>query len=121
MDRSAVSPPAPFTHDLRNVSVAERRALVNVQVIVTPADSVDGMVNEPFVTVTPLSQASVVAYLAGSPVVNVSASATVSPASAVRVASVVVDGAVLVPVADVPPLVICRSTASPGVAFSQAL
>src|SRR6478735_2651962 len=98
MDRSAVSPPAPFTHDLRNVSVAERRALVNVQVIVTPADSVDGMVNEPFVTVTP-----------------------VSPASAVRVASVVVDGAVLVPVADVPPLVICRSTASPGVAFSQAL
>ncbi len=61
MDRSAVSSGAPFTQDFRNVIVAERRALVKVQVIVAPAASADGTVNEPSATATPWSQSSVVA------------------------------------------------------------
>src|SRR4051812_13283295 len=61
MDRSAVSPLAPFSQNFSKVSVPERRALVKVQVIVVPAASEGGTVNDPSVTVTPLLQPNVVA------------------------------------------------------------
>src|SRR5262245_367637 len=67
IDRSAVSPSAPLAQDFRRVRVAERRSLVNVQVIAVPAPSEAGTVNDPLVTATPLSQTRVVAYAAGLP------------------------------------------------------
>ena len=52
--------------------------------------------------------------------VKVSASASVSPASAASVALEVVAGAVLVPVALAVPLMILRATLSPAIALPQA-
>ena len=61
IDKVAVSPSAPFTQDFTRVSVAELRALVNVQMIGVPAASEVGTVNDPSATLTPLSQPTVVA------------------------------------------------------------
>src|SRR5215467_7625843 len=62
IDRVVLSPSAPSTQVLSMTTLARRRALVNVQVIVVPAASPPGTVNELLVPaaglgVTPLSQA----------------------------------------------------------------
>src|SRR5262245_20656482 len=64
IDRVVVSPRAPSTHVLSRMTFARLRVLVNVHVIVVPAASGSGTVNEPLVPlaglgVTPLSQARV--------------------------------------------------------------
>src|SRR5215510_12555445 len=64
IDRVVLSPSAPSTHCLSRMTTARRRALVNVHVIVVPAGSAPGTVNEPLVPVaglgvTPWSQARV--------------------------------------------------------------